>query len=236
MGQYSENDMKHIYEKTKELLAIIADLEEKFSGRKFTLDGHLLGSIGEVMAAYHYGIELFPPSAETHDGRTPDGRNVQVKITQGKGFVFRKEPDYLIALHLDKHTGEVTEVYNGSGNGLFSGVEKDNHGNRVSLNQLLGLDSAVTEYERIPAMHEIPKYKKSAVIQNNEKISVGKSASGKTLVKGYVNKNSQMNCGSTGEPGNLEGQTFYWMQCLHCGHEYKANGCDVWLRKCPNCM
>lgn len=25
------------------------------------------------------------------------------------------------------------------------------------------------------------------------------------------------------------------MECLDCGHKYMANGCDVWLRKCPKC-
>ncbi|MBO5369839.1 MAG: HNH endonuclease [Clostridia bacterium] len=26
------------------------------------------------------------------------------------------------------------------------------------------------------------------------------------------------------------------MECLDCGHKYMANGCDVWLRKCPACQ
>jgi len=26
------------------------------------------------------------------------------------------------------------------------------------------------------------------------------------------------------------------MECLDCGHKYLANGCDVWLRKCPICQ
>jgi len=30
-------------------------LEALFPGRKFTLDGHLVGSIGEVIAAYMFG-------------------------------------------------------------------------------------------------------------------------------------------------------------------------------------
>ena len=25
------------------------------------------------------------------------------------------------------------------------------------------------------------------------------------------------------------------MECLDCGHRYMANGCDIWLRKCPVC-
>ena len=26
------------------------------------------------------------------------------------------------------------------------------------------------------------------------------------------------------------------MECLDCGYRYLANGCDVWLRKCPLCQ
>lgn len=26
------------------------------------------------------------------------------------------------------------------------------------------------------------------------------------------------------------------MRCKNCGFEYEANGCDVAIRKCPNCM
>ena len=30
------------------------------SSRRFTIDGHLLGSVGEIFASYHYGIKLAP--------------------------------------------------------------------------------------------------------------------------------------------------------------------------------
>ena len=101
MSSYSANDIDYAYEKIKDLLKIISDLENTFEGRKFTLDGHSLGSIGEVIAAYHYDIDLYPPSVKIHDGVTKDGRKVQVKITQGKSYVFSGKPDYLIALHLN---------------------------------------------------------------------------------------------------------------------------------------
>ena len=38
-------------EKIRELYRITAELEEKYPGRCFTPDGHLVGSIGEVYAA-----------------------------------------------------------------------------------------------------------------------------------------------------------------------------------------
>ena len=58
----------------------------------------------------------------------------------------------------------------------------------------------------------------------------------KSTDAGYVNKNNQKNIGRTDEPGTDNGQWFYEMECLNCGHKYKANGSDIWQRKCPNCQ
>jgi hypothetical protein len=62
------------------------------------------------------------------------------------------------------------------------------------------------------------------------------ATSGKSTETGYVNKNKQRNNGKTNIPGTGNGQWFYDMECLACGHKYHANGHDVWLRKCPNCQ
>ena len=47
-------------EKIKELYEISAELERLFPGRHYTPDGHMIGSIGEALAASYYGLELFP--------------------------------------------------------------------------------------------------------------------------------------------------------------------------------
>ena len=31
-------------------------------------------------------------------------------------------------------------------------------------------------------------------------------------------------------------QRFFEMKCLDCGYKYMANGCDVWIRRCPKCQ
>ena len=43
-----------IKEKVAELLRIVDELEERFPGRKFTLDGHLLGSICEAFTGLDF--------------------------------------------------------------------------------------------------------------------------------------------------------------------------------------
>ena len=98
---YSDDKMKVIKNKIQRLIKTVNELEEEFPGRHFTLDGHLVGSIGEVMASYYYGISLYTASAPVHDGEV-DGRKVQIKITQQDNIVINEEPDYLIVLYLKK--------------------------------------------------------------------------------------------------------------------------------------
>ena len=113
---YQKDEIDHIRLQIQELFKISSKLEKTFPDRKFTLDGHLIGSIGEVLAAYYYDLLLLPSSAEKHDATAPDGRKVQVKATQGtKSIALRSEPDYLIVLWIDDNTGDVREVNNGPG-------------------------------------------------------------------------------------------------------------------------
>ena len=57
----------------------------------------------------------------------------------------------------------------------------------------------------------------------------------KTTDAGYINKNNQKNLGYKGVSETHYNQRFFEMECLNCGHKYMANGCDIWLRKCPKC-
>ena len=52
---------------------------------------------------------------------------------------------------------------------------------------------------------------------------------------GYINKNNQKNLGYRGISETHISAKSYEMECLDCGHKYLANGCDIWLRKCPAC-
>jgi hypothetical protein len=74
----------------------------------------LVGSIGEVVAAYAFGLTLYPSGADKHDGETEDGRKVQIKLTGGiRGIGLSSEPDFLIVLQLRDYKFSV--VYNGPG-------------------------------------------------------------------------------------------------------------------------
>src|ERR1700722_4987050 len=62
----------------------VEELERSYPGRKFTPDGHLVGSIGEVIAAEALGLTLYPPSYAGHDAHDGRGGEVQIKLTGPK--------------------------------------------------------------------------------------------------------------------------------------------------------
>jgi len=127
-------------------------LEELKPGRHFTPDGHMVGSLGEVVAEERYQIELYEASHPAHDAFTTDGprREVQIKTTQTSKIGISEQPDYLIVLRLDR-TGEFEEIYNGPGKEPWeaAGKPQKNGQRSLSLYKLRELDSRVASEERI---------------------------------------------------------------------------------------
>ncbi len=154
---YTSEKMDLVKQQVQKLIHIVNELEAQFPGRHFTLDGHLVGSIGEVMAAYYYGIELFTASTEIHDGEV-EGKKVQIKISQQDNIVINHEPDYLIVLYLNKN-GNIYEVYNGTGKLPWENTSKpDSHNNRhIRVNKLMELDKKIPNHERIAKINNIEK-------------------------------------------------------------------------------
>ena len=50
-----------------ELYRLVAEFEAMFPGRHFTPDGHMVGSLGEAIAAHHYDLELLTASNKGFD-------------------------------------------------------------------------------------------------------------------------------------------------------------------------
>ena len=140
-----------------DLYRIVNRLEELFPGRKFTPDGHLVGSIGEAIAAYMFDLELLPASAPKHDAVSRDGKTqVQIKLTQGKMIGLRSEPEHLIVLRLNSEL-EVEVVYNGSGANVWpnAGDFQRNGARTISLSKLRQLDSELSDSDRVPLIRQI---------------------------------------------------------------------------------
>ena len=140
-----------------ELYAIVARLEGQFPGRPFTLDGHLVGSIGEVLAAHHYGLSLLPPSTEGHDAKASDGRSVQVKATQRTRVGLRSEPEHLLVLRI-LPDGQSEEIYNGPGKLAWdnAGKMQKNGQCQISVSRLATLMSDVPIEDRLPRVTQRP--------------------------------------------------------------------------------
>lgn len=137
----------------RDLYTIKNALEEQFPGRKFSLDGHLVGSIGEVLVAEAYGIELYPNGTETHDGKAPDGKEVQIKATQIDRVSISSEPEYLIAIKI-LQDGTWEEIYNGPGKLAWklAGKQQKNGQRPLMLAKLRKLMMDIPEDQRIPTI------------------------------------------------------------------------------------
>jgi hypothetical protein len=98
--------VSRIYEAT-------AELERLYPGRKFTLDGHLVGSIGEVIAAEALGLTLYPMSRPGHDAYDANG-DVQIKMTGGSSVAMYATCDRLVVLRVVSPQ-EAEIVYDGPG-------------------------------------------------------------------------------------------------------------------------
>jgi hypothetical protein len=57
-----------------------------------------------------------------------------------------------------------------------------------------------------------------------------------TTEPGYRNRNGQVVIRPTHLAGTDHYQYVYVLRCGECGHEYGANGSDIFQRKCPNCQ
>ena len=117
----------------------VEELENQYPERKFTPDGHLVGSIGEVVAAEALGLTLYPMSQPGHDAYDANG-DVQIKMTAGKSVAMYAESTRLVVLRVVSPV-EAEIVYDGDGAPAWACAGKvAKNGQRVvSLNKLRAL-------------------------------------------------------------------------------------------------
>lgn len=140
-----------VAEKIKALYAISRELEQLFPGRHYTPDGHMIGCIGEALAASWYRLELFEASAKTHDAKAPDGRLVQIKATQIDRMALSSKPEWLLVLKIHPD-GTFTEEYNGPGVLVWDhcGKKQKNGQRPITLAALRKLQAEVPMDQRLP--------------------------------------------------------------------------------------
>lgn len=89
---------------------------------KFTLDGRLVGDLGEAIAEHFFAITLHDSQQTGHDGtlkRKGIIKSVEVKTRrESTNIWFDSEPDYIIAFRLEEGDDRTTLVYAGPGSVL----------------------------------------------------------------------------------------------------------------------
>jgi hypothetical protein len=112
-----------------------------------------VGSIGEVLVASAYGLDLFPSSHEGHDAQSKDGALVQIKATQVKFIGLSSEPNHLIVIQIQSD-GSFLEIFNGPGNVAWNAAGKiQKNGQRpISLQRLRLLMRNIDERSRLPSL------------------------------------------------------------------------------------
>ena len=138
----------------QQMLKIVEQLCKSYPHKRFTLDGRLVGDIGEILVEEVYDLKLFEDLRKHHDAQSPDGRLVQIKVTMKQHLTFPADhiPNYYLAIKVSAD-GTFTEVFNGPGAIAWQAVKnrgpvKNNlHG--VLVSALSKLQTLVPACDRI---------------------------------------------------------------------------------------
>ena len=158
----------------------IERLHEAFPSRAFTIDGRLVGDIGEVIAELEYDLTLDKVSAPDHDAQMRDGRRVQIKATFKDSLTFKKCPDYYLGFKLYPD-GTFDEVFNGPGTLILKqyshrqGIEKQLLS--FPLKALRALSDQVDVAERVPRRKGIAKRRRRRRRDDGERLTRVSAAS-----------------------------------------------------------
>lgn len=144
-------------ELVEQLHHVVAELESMHPGRRFPLDGHLVGSIGEAAAEALFDLTLVTASSTGHDAVAGDGRKVEIKATYGASKVAVRttsegEAESLIVLRLSRNVGVAHEVvYNGPLDVALTvaGPTQNNGQASMSLARLRSLNAGVQADARV---------------------------------------------------------------------------------------
>ncbi len=152
-----------IPEAIRQLLSTVEQLRETYKeqNKKFTLDGRLVGDIGEILVEEAYEIKLFEDLQKHHDATCQDGRLVQIKATMKDSLTFPVDHTPLYYIGIKIHgDGTFTEVFNGPGAVAREAVKNrkptKTNLHSVSISALQKLNATVDKSERIPARAKKP--------------------------------------------------------------------------------
>lgn len=132
----------------------IQQLRKSFPKKEFTIDGRLVGDIGETIVERDYDVILYKKLVKNYDGKTSGGKRVQIKATFKNALTFGKIPDYYLGIKINDD-GSYTEIYNGPSKYIVA-----KYGHRKGFGKvLLSFPNSVLKglSERIPKSERIMK-------------------------------------------------------------------------------
>ena len=126
------------------IYTLAREMERQYPGRPFTPDGHMVGSIGEVVVSKMFDLELAPPSTKGYDATDKEGNKYEIKVTQGDRVAFRSCPENAIVGKLYPD-GRLDVVYKGPGAPIwkeFEGKKRPSNGQyQISLKRIVELQN-----------------------------------------------------------------------------------------------
>ena len=138
-----------------QLLQIVQQLRNTYQKKRFTLDGRLVGDLGEILVEGEYDVKLYQSLERHYDAEMRDGRKVQIKATMQNSLTFPvdHEPDYYLGIKIHPD-GTFTEVFNGPGCIAAKAVENrkptKTNLHSITISALKRLNEKVRESDRIP--------------------------------------------------------------------------------------
>lgn len=150
MDDTTSDLIRQVFENCRELT--------RRTGRPFSPDGHLVGSLGEVFAAGTLELLLMKPSNLGYDAIDTQGRKVEIKATTQTSVSLSAGgtlAERLVVVSFDD-TGVGTIVYDGDANTAWdaAGPRQSNGQRRISLSTLQriirGTQDALFDIEDLP--------------------------------------------------------------------------------------
>ncbi len=138
----------------EQLQTIVTALQQSYPQKSFTLDGRLVGDLGEVLAESVYDIKLFTGLEKHYDAICSDGRLVQIKTTLKDSLTFPCDhiPDYYLGIKILPN-GSCLEIFNGPGTVAYELVKNrkptKTNLHSISIKNLLKQNETVRNADRV---------------------------------------------------------------------------------------
>ena len=115
--------------------------------------GHLIGDIGVVIAEDRFGVRRRSRSGRGFDAVTPDGKRVEIKLTQSdKEVAFSPHPaDHVLVFRLHRDAN-VETVYNGPAEPIYAELppfKENQRQQKIALSKLRSLDRCLSVSDRL---------------------------------------------------------------------------------------